>query len=133
MDRFTNSDPPLPRPVVAALKDVAHGALDFTELEQYHLDAGEVIDFSTNTNPYGPSPMVSIALSKTAVDRYPDREAVALRRRLAQYLDTTPQNILVGNGSVEIIWLLALAYLDYRQAVFVIGPTFGEYARGGPL
>jgi L-threonine-O-3-phosphate decarboxylase len=113
--------------------DVVHGALDFEELEQQHLQPSGVLDFSTNTNPYGPSPVVSAALSQTPVDRYPDREALALRRKLADCLGISPQNILVGNGSAELLWLAALAYLDANQAVLVIGPTFGEYARASAL
>lgn len=113
--------------------DVAHGALDFEELEQQHLQPQEVLDFSTNTNPYGPSPRVSTALSQTPVDRYPDREALALRRKLAECLGISPKNILVGNGSAELLWLTALAYLDAHQAVLVIGPTFGEYGRASAL
>lgn len=125
--------PPAPRQAVQTLQDVAHGALDFIELEQHHLNANQVVDFSTNTNPYGAAPGVRAALSSTPIDRYPDREALALRRALAQQLGISLENILAGNGSAELMWLAALAYLDAGQAALVIGPTFGEYARAAGL
>ncbi len=127
------TNPPAPRPAVQALQDVAHGALDFAELEQHHLSADQVLDFSTNTNPYGAAPRVRAALSSTPIDRYPDREALALRRALALQLGVAPENILAGNGSAELLWLTALAYLDAGQTALVIGPTFGEYARAAAL
>lgn len=126
-------EPPAPRPAVQALQDVAHGALDFAELEQHHLSADRVLDFSTNTNPYGTAPGVRAALLSTPVDRYPDREALMLRRVLAQHLGVALENILAGNGSAELMWLAALTYLDAGQTALVIGPTFGEYARAAAL
>jgi histidinol-phosphate aminotransferase len=112
---------------------VAHGALDYGELERLGFTPDQVIDFSTNTNPYGPPPGVQEALRETAVDRYPDRDALALRRALAAHLDAPLEHLLVGNGSAEILWLVALAFLEAGDRALVVGPTFGEYARAAGL
>jgi histidinol-phosphate aminotransferase len=92
-----------------------------------------VLDFSVNGNPYGPSPRVQEVLTRVPLDRYPDREALALRRALAAHLDVAPAGIVVGNGSVELMWLIALAFLRRHDAVVIIGPTFGEYRRAAAL
>ena len=65
--------------------------------------------------------------------RYPDRRSLALRRALAARLGLTIDQIVVGNGSAELIWLLALAYLREGDSAFVLEPTFGEYRAGAEL
>jgi L-threonine-O-3-phosphate decarboxylase len=125
--------PPEARPELRYLADVTHGALDFAELELLGLAPQDVLDFSVNGNPYGPSPRVQEALTGVALERYPDREALALRRALAAHLDVPLEGILVGNGSVELLWLTALAFLRPDDAVLIVGPTFGEYARAAAI
>jgi histidinol-phosphate aminotransferase len=113
---------------------VQHGAPDYVELEALGLAPGDVLDFSVNSNPYGPSPMVDQALRAVALDRYPDREAIALRRALARYHgDVSLSQIVVGNGTAELIWLVAQAFLRPGDRVLIVGPTFGEYQRVAAL
>jgi L-threonine-O-3-phosphate decarboxylase len=97
------------------------------------LDPEEVLDFSVNSNPYGPSPTVWQSLARVPLARYPDREALALRRALADHLGVPPAQIVVGNGTAELLWLVSLAFLRPGDQVLVIGPTFGEYARVAAL
>ena len=118
-----------PRPEIQRLTDVAHGALDFAELEAHGLAPDAVIDFSVNNNPYGPSPRVQEVLRSVVIDRYPDRQSLALRRRLAQHLDVSIDHLLVANGSMELLWFVALAYLRPGDAALILEPTFGEYER----
>jgi histidinol-phosphate aminotransferase len=73
------------------------------------------------------------ALTQVPYDRYPDREALALRRVLSTHLDVTADEILVGNGSTEIVWLIALAFVRAGDTVLLVGPTFGEYRRAATL
>src|SRR5687768_11105976 len=120
---------PDPRPVVHELADVTHGALDFAELERVGLEPEAVLDFSVNNNPYGPSPAVKHAMAQVRFDRYPDRESLALRRLLAEHLSLAPERILVGNGSMELVWLVAMAFLRPGDTVLIVQPTFGEYLR----
>lgn len=117
------------RPDRSCPAPAAHGALDFAELERTDLNPDDVLDFSVNSNPFGPSPMVRAAIDRTPLDRYPDRECLALRRALAQQLGVATSQIVVGNGTAELIWLAAFAFLKPGENVLIVGPTFGEYER----
>jgi histidinol-phosphate aminotransferase len=113
-------------------QQVVHGALDYGELEQLGLRSEEILDFSVNANPYGPSPQVRQAIAQVAIDRYPDRKCLELRRALLAYeLHGTPlalDSILWGNGTAELIWAIARALLQSGSKAAILGPTFGEYA-----
>jgi histidinol-phosphate aminotransferase len=122
-----------PRPEVEKLIPAIHGGPDYAELAALGLSPDEVIDFSANANPYGPSPQVRTALAGVPLDRYPDDQAIALRERLAQVHGLTPDHIIVGNGTAELIWLLGMAYLQRGDPVVIIGPTFGEYRAAAGL
>jgi L-threonine-O-3-phosphate decarboxylase len=124
---------PEPRPELLQIPDAVHGALDFAELDRLGLAPEAVVDFSMNGNPYGPSPRVREAIAQVPYERYPDREVLALRQVLAGHLDITPEQLLVGNGSTELIWLLALAFVRPGDHVVLVGPTFGEYTRAAIL
>ncbi|MGH2368184.1 MAG: aminotransferase class I/II-fold pyridoxal phosphate-dependent enzyme, partial [Chloroflexota bacterium] len=122
-----------PRPELAALRPVAHGAVEASELAAHGLAPDAVVDFSVNTNPLGPPQGVLAAVAKigaAGVWRYPDPTALPLRRRLAARLRLDPAQIIVGNGSSELIWLLAMAYAHPAPSgALICGPTFGEYER----
>lgn len=125
--------PILPRTAVTASEGVVHGAFDYAELAHYGLDAQDVIDFSANSNPYGPSPAVTAALSAVDPACYPDRDCLALRHALADHLCTAPETIVVGNGASELLWLIAFVFLRNNDRVLIVGPTFGEYTRMAQL
>jgi histidinol-phosphate aminotransferase len=74
---------------------------------------GEIIKLASNENPLGPSPLALQALSKTLGESYlyPDDSCFYFRKKLAERLRVEPENVFVGNGSVEILPLLTLAYL----------------------
>ena len=87
----------------------------------------EILDFSVSANPFLPPPGVKKILSTVAINRYPDSEATELRQCLSEKLGVSPNNILAGNGAVELIRLVALAYFRQGDAVLIPEPTFGEY------
>lgn len=111
------------------VEPAAHGALDYAELERLGLRPEVVLDFSVNSNPFGPSPKVWDALRQTPLERYPDRESLALRRELSQRLDVSPAQIVLGNGTAELIQLAAFAFLSKGDSALIAEPTFGEYER----
>jgi histidinol-phosphate/aromatic aminotransferase/cobyric acid decarboxylase-like protein len=118
-----------PRAHVRALAPVHHGSIGDAELARVGLRRDEVVDFSVNSNPLGPSPAAVEAVRAAAWTYYPDDRAEALRDELARRAGVVPSQVVVANGSAELIWLLALAYVDPGQSAVVVGPTFGEYAR----
>ncbi len=118
---------PLPRPAVRELLPDEHGGLDYARLRAEGVTPDEVLDFSVNSNPFGPHPAVREALVGVDITRYPDPEAGRLRERLATLHGLPPARVLVTNGTAQAIWLVALAYLDPGDTVLIVGPTFGEY------
>lgn len=121
------------RPDLTKTPPTAHGAIDYAELEKGGINPDVVIDFSVNSNPFGPSPRVRQALENTPIDRYPDRECLELRRVLADRLGTSAAQIMVGNGTAELIWMAAFTFLQAGDKVLILGPTFGEYERAVKL
>ncbi|HKN88263.1 MAG TPA: threonine-phosphate decarboxylase CobD [Nitrospiraceae bacterium] len=88
-----------------------------------------VIDFSASINPLGPSPRAVRAMTSALrlASHYPEPDCIALRKALADRHGLIPGQVLMGNGSSEVIQLLPRA-LSLRSAL-IVGPTFSEYAR----
>ena len=116
-----------PRPEVEGLQSAVHGGPNRRELGILGFESRKVLDFSVNTNPLGPSPVALAALSSVEVGTYPDPDATELCQALARQLSVPVESVIAGNGSVELLWLLALAYLRAGDRVLIVGPTFGEY------
>ena len=89
--------------------------------------AGEVIDFSTNLNPYGPPDFVFSALKEAMleINTYPDTESRELRVQIAKKFGCEEEEVLVGAGVSELIQLVALAFV--RDRVLMLKHTYGEY------
>ena len=104
-----------------------HGGINRAEVRGYGLDPAKVLDFSSKINPLGP-PLDPARLLEADVARYPDPAAEELRALLARKHRVDVGQIFVGNGTGEIIRLLALAYLQRGDRVLVMAPTFAEYA-----
>ena len=105
-----------------------HGGLNYAELESLGLRPEEVMDFSASINPLGPSQAALATAQQVNLAAYPDPDCLDLRRAIGNSLDLDPQNVLPGNGSTELIHLLARAFLSPDDTALIFGPTFGEYA-----
>lgn len=105
-----------------------HGGVDERELARLGIAPEAVIDFSANQSPLGPSPRVGEALRSAVVDAYPDRDASPLAAALAAHHGLTAEQVVVGNGSTELIRLIAQLALRAEQSALALQPTFGEYA-----
>jgi threonine-phosphate decarboxylase len=88
----------------------------------------EIIDFSASINPLGPPPSARKAFinSYGEISRYPDPYGEKLREALAKRHGMKTAEVLVGNGSTQLLYVLCAA-LRPRTAL-VIGPAFSEYA-----
>jgi histidinol-phosphate aminotransferase len=102
-------------------------------MEALGIDPAGVLDFSVSTNPFMPPPGTRERLAAVPVERYPDSSSTVLRRKLAARLAIPAGNIVIGNGTTELIRLIALAYLRRGDAVLVLGPTYGEYEAAARL
>jgi len=110
-----------------------HGAIDFEEISALGLTADEIIDFSVNSNPFGPASAVVEALKLASISRYPDKVCLELRRALGRHLKLPLNQIMVGNGTAELLWLIAFAFIEKSDKVVILEPTFGEYRRNAQL
>ncbi|MFH1429882.1 MAG: histidinol-phosphate transaminase [Candidatus Margulisiibacteriota bacterium] len=87
------------------------------------------IKLASNENPLGPSPKAidSIKLSTQQISLYPDGGCVLLRKKLADKLGVLENNLVVGNGSDELLLLIAGAYIEPGDEVIISNTTFSEY------
>ncbi len=112
--------------------------MSFNTLHGGDLDAAEralgvswdkIIDFSANINPLGVSETVKrrIAESADCVSAYPDKGYLNLRKAIGEYTGAEPDNILVGNGSTELIGLIIKAIAS--KTALIERPCYSEYER----
>jgi histidinol-phosphate aminotransferase len=118
-----------PEPVawLRKVEPAVHGSFDLTTANRLGVTGNRVLDFSANGNVIGPSPAVANAIHLVDVSRYPDREANILRTALAERLQVPIECLVAGNGSTELIWAIARAYLGPGRCSVSLGPTYGEY------
>jgi histidinol-phosphate aminotransferase len=112
---------------IAALPAVIHGGINSAGLAKSGINPGNVLDFSTCCNPYGPPKQLRRAIWETNSSFYPDPNSTALVRALAEKLSIDPGKLIAGSGSTEIIRLAAAAYLGPGDRVVMPSPTYGEY------
>lgn len=121
---------PAPTPPIGRLKAYDPGH-DLPALRE-RFERGGLTELGSNENSYGPSPCVLDALRAAPVEevfRYPDPLAGRLRCALAKKLDCDARGIVVGNGSHELLMLLAqcfagpgdeVVFSEFGFAVFAI-------------
>ncbi|KXS40181.1 MAG: threonine-phosphate decarboxylase [Candidatus Frackibacter sp. T328-2] len=104
-----------------------HGGNIKAAAEEYDLIYDEIIDFSANINFLGPPSIVKEVIedSITKIVDYPEPDAKSLAVKLAGHLGIEPDDLIIGNGAVEIIYLISKV-INPRQAL-VLAPTFSEY------
>ncbi len=89
--------------------------------------AGEILDFSANINPLGPPewlrPLISSSVSSLV--HYPDPDCTDLIRAFAECFGVSAEEILMGNGETELLYLLPRV-LGKRRAVIPV-PAYADY------
>jgi histidinol-phosphate aminotransferase len=89
-----------------------------------------LVKLNTNENPYPPSPRVIDALRQGADDSlrlYPSPAGDALRARAAELYGLSPEQVLCGNGSDEILAILMRTFVGEREAIGFFRPSYSLY------
>src|SRR5438105_2248090 len=96
---------------------------------ELNLPAHEIIKLASNENPLGPSPMALAAMEKSLrlLHLYPDGNAFYLKKKLAEKLGVEPSNLILGNGSNEIIEFVGHAMMTPGNEVIVSQYCFAVY------
>lgn len=89
----------------------------------------EVIKLASNENPLGPSPKARAAImnSLSLINRYPDSNGFYLKRKLASLLKVSCDNIVLGNGSDELIDIIIKTFVEDDENILTADITFLEY------
>lgn len=96
---------------------------------EFGLDPASVIKLASNENPLGPSPL-GLAAARKALENshlYPDGGCTFLREKLAAKWSLRPSNFVIGNGSNEVMILLAQAFLRPGDEVVFGSQAFIVY------
>jgi len=109
------------------LQRSVHGGINPGELRLLGLEPKHVLDFSANINPLGVSPYVKKAVSDIEMDHYPDPDCMDLGLKLSMTADIAIENIVIGNGSTELVHLFARSCISNKGCAAILSPTFGEY------
>ena len=91
--------------------------------------AADIIKLASNENPLGPSPAAVAAMERAiqSLHLYPDGNAFYLKRKLAEKLDVDPANLILGNGSNEIIEFIGHALMAPGTEVIASEYCFAVY------
>lgn len=109
--------------------DNEHGGNVYKLAEELGVSEREIIDFSASVNPLGVSRKVKAEIRKElrSLHNYPDPDTKKLRETIAERHNISPDTILCGNGSTELIYLIPRALKPQR--ILIPQPTFSEYER----
>lgn len=108
---------------------IEHGGNIYRFARILDREPSTLIDFSANINPLGfPEGLKEHLFSlMDYITSYPDPEYVELRDAIAGYVGVRKENIIPGNGAIEMIYLYMKSMK--KDKVFIPVPTFSEYER----
>ncbi len=120
----------LARENIKGLTPCVHGGKVWEAEKKSGLAREEIMDFSSNINPLG-SPQKALEAIKNNLGQipvYPDSTSTKLRESIAaNFKGINPNNVVVGNGSTELIYLFAETFLEKDDVALIPAPTFSEY------
>lgn len=120
------------RTPTASTATVAHGGLPRAELARLGIDPARVLDLSTSVSPLPLHPEIERAVRGCELRDYPDPCCLEAKAAIARAMDLDPEGIVIGHGSVELLWSLVrvLAAPDPSGAsgehLLTVAPTFSE-------
>jgi len=85
----------------------------------------DVIKLDSNENPYGSSPLVTLAITQELdkLSRYPDGNGLTLKQKLADFYELNPDQITLGNGATDVLGLIAKSFVSHNVAI-----VFSQFA-----
>ena len=91
----------------------------------------EAVKLASNENPFGPSPMAVRAIEEAlqGINRYPDGSSYYLKEALSRHWGISPECIVLGNGSNEVIQFLIHAFSGPGTEVISSDPAFLMYRK----
>jgi threonine-phosphate decarboxylase len=111
---------------------VSHGGDIWGFSRKYNIPLEEVLEFSGPINFLGPSPKAVEAVKQNArlIRYYPDPNPVEFKEKIAKYVGNgvEEENILLGNGSIELIYMITEILPKGFKALIPI-PSFSEYEK----
>ncbi|MBO0958158.1 histidinol-phosphate transaminase [Neobacillus sp. MM2021_6] len=95
--------------------------------KQFNLD--RIVKLASNENPFGCSEQALSALQSypTSLALYPDGYATHLRETLAAFLQVKEEELILGNGSDNLIQIISRALLHPNASTIMATPTFSQY------
>ena len=136
---MTDQRPSLPvKKYLLSLEPCVHGGLIRKSSQKYGIPESDILDASASLNPLGtpfeqPEPELDLQelLNKglEMLEQYPDNRYLEYRMAAAEFvgMGMTYENIIPGNGSTEIIRLVAECVVAEGDVVLIPRPTFSEY------
>ena len=97
---------------------------------QRELGITDIIKLASNENPLGPSPLAVQAIAESAaqVHLYPDGNAYYLKAELASHIGVSTEHLILGNGSNDVLQLIAEAYVAPGDEVIYAAGAFVVYS-----
>ncbi|MCL6472074.1 MAG: threonine-phosphate decarboxylase CobD [Firmicutes bacterium] len=94
---------------------------------EHGLAKKDIVDFSSNINPYGPpeSVLETIKNAIDSVSEYPEQQAESLVAEISSRLGISTENVVAGNGTIEFIHILPQIF-EPQKAILPV-PSFTEY------
>lgn len=126
---------PLPNAHLSTLPTYEPGRPIEDVARELGLDPAQIIKLASNENPIGPSPKALQAMRDAAVHAhiYPDGNGFELRKALAQKHKVAIEQIVLGNGSNEIIEFLGHAFLSPGDELLISQYAFAIYEIVGKI
>jgi len=131
MNQSPTINKPVAAPAVADHIEALKPYIPGKPIEQVKRELGltDVIKLASNENPLGPSPAAVEAMrsNSPSVALYPEGDAPALREAVAAHLGVPGDHLVFGNGSDEVLHLLAMTYLQPGDHTVQGDPSFAMY------
>ena len=108
----------------------AHGGNVWAASRKWNIPPEQFLDYSANINPLGPSPKAIKAIEESIglLSHYPEPTGESFKACLGNFFKMPVQNIVLGNGGAELIYLAGRMF--YKNRIMLLAPTFSEYGEG---